>query len=291
MYNPVLGRFLSEDPIGYESGDVNLYRYVQDNPPNATDPTGLDEKEARERALLQFQFGVPTDKDAPLAVKIYSPKSAPIGLSFADETFWAVIRDQMSGKPGIGVDSDAGKNIARENAAAKAMMEWQSLKGLDLQIYYVGNSDKGPEEFLKDAAKKGYGSVNVFFGHGNGGVNFDLTAALKNLENPGNAAPPLFGIGSCFAARYNREIPKENQIPNAPDNKDELSGVQTPRFWTPMIEAADKIIRERLGAGAKLQVNLYFGEMSMNSYDVDLGLRFKNWAPHPNRYQDWKWKK
>jgi uncharacterized protein RhaS with RHS repeats len=30
-------------PLGFDAGDANLYRYVINNPTNATDPTGLDE--------------------------------------------------------------------------------------------------------------------------------------------------------------------------------------------------------------------------------------------------------
>ena len=40
FYLPLLGRFISRDPIAYEAG-INLYEYVEDNPTNATDPTGL----------------------------------------------------------------------------------------------------------------------------------------------------------------------------------------------------------------------------------------------------------
>ena len=40
-YDPEVGRFISEDPIGFEGGDVNLYAYVQNNPINAVDPSGL----------------------------------------------------------------------------------------------------------------------------------------------------------------------------------------------------------------------------------------------------------
>ena len=35
--------FLSEDPIGFNAGDANLYRYVFNNPVNAIDPLGLGE--------------------------------------------------------------------------------------------------------------------------------------------------------------------------------------------------------------------------------------------------------
>jgi len=40
-YDPMEGRFISKDPIGFEGGDVNLFGYVQNNPINATDPIGL----------------------------------------------------------------------------------------------------------------------------------------------------------------------------------------------------------------------------------------------------------
>jgi RHS repeat-associated protein len=40
-YVPNLGRFGSEDPTGFRSGDPNLYRYAHDDPSNASDPTGL----------------------------------------------------------------------------------------------------------------------------------------------------------------------------------------------------------------------------------------------------------
>ncbi|MEQ1698414.1 MAG: FG-GAP-like repeat-containing protein [Hyphomicrobiaceae bacterium] len=39
-YDPVLGRFLQEDPIGFESGDMNIYRYVGGNPLRYRDPSG-----------------------------------------------------------------------------------------------------------------------------------------------------------------------------------------------------------------------------------------------------------
>ncbi|WP_153559314.1 RHS repeat-associated core domain-containing protein [Roseimaritima sediminicola] len=44
-YDPITGRWLSQDPIGFNAGDANLYRYVGNGPTEATDPSGLDERE------------------------------------------------------------------------------------------------------------------------------------------------------------------------------------------------------------------------------------------------------
>jgi RHS repeat-associated protein len=38
----VAGRWISQDPIGFEGGDVNLYRYVGNNPVRWLDPVGLE---------------------------------------------------------------------------------------------------------------------------------------------------------------------------------------------------------------------------------------------------------
>jgi RHS repeat-associated protein len=40
-YDPHTGRFISQDPLSFAAGDVNLYRYVTNSPTNFTDPTGL----------------------------------------------------------------------------------------------------------------------------------------------------------------------------------------------------------------------------------------------------------
>jgi len=40
-YDPMAGRFISKDPIGFYGDDVNLYNYLWDNPVNFTDPFGL----------------------------------------------------------------------------------------------------------------------------------------------------------------------------------------------------------------------------------------------------------
>jgi RHS repeat-associated protein len=57
-YNPSIQRFVSEDPIEFQGGDINLYAYVGSNPLSATDPLGL----------LKF-------KPASCEILYYRPKS------------------------------------------------------------------------------------------------------------------------------------------------------------------------------------------------------------------------
>jgi hypothetical protein len=54
---------LTSDPLGFEAGDANLYRYVGNSPTNATDPSGLKTRAEWEQAaqnLIGFKPGSPT---------------------------------------------------------------------------------------------------------------------------------------------------------------------------------------------------------------------------------------
>ncbi len=43
-FSPNLGRWLQDDPIGFEAGDANLYRFVGNSPTDYTDPSGLQKQ-------------------------------------------------------------------------------------------------------------------------------------------------------------------------------------------------------------------------------------------------------
>jgi RHS repeat-associated protein len=49
-YDPGVGRFLSEDPLGFNAG-INFFRYVNNSTPNATDPTGLWSTDAHHQII------------------------------------------------------------------------------------------------------------------------------------------------------------------------------------------------------------------------------------------------
>ena len=68
-YNPALQRFISEDPIGFAGGDINLYGYVSNRPIDSVDPEGTS---------LFYDHGVETFDAALIAG--YSPLKA-LGLA------------------------------------------------------------------------------------------------------------------------------------------------------------------------------------------------------------------
>jgi RHS repeat-associated protein len=58
-YNPTLGRFMQPDPIGLAGGDLNLYRYVRNNPVNWVDLMGLDwRKELKDIFVKASSIGI-----------------------------------------------------------------------------------------------------------------------------------------------------------------------------------------------------------------------------------------
>lgn len=57
-YDAAIGRFMSEDPIGFAGGDSNLYRYVGNIPIDSTDPDGLKKKEQSEPTFKKINNAI-----------------------------------------------------------------------------------------------------------------------------------------------------------------------------------------------------------------------------------------
>ena len=57
-YSPTLQRWIEQDPLGYDAGDSDFYRYVGNGPTNLTDPTGLEAISISDRrAVDPSKFG------------------------------------------------------------------------------------------------------------------------------------------------------------------------------------------------------------------------------------------
>jgi RHS repeat-associated protein len=99
-YDPSTGRYIQSDPIGLAAGDLNLYRYVFNNPVNSVDPYGLDTLLLGVGGSLAFRGGV--EGSAGIAVNVDNPASPAIGgftsaavaggLNVSGDVFVGIIR-------------------------------------------------------------------------------------------------------------------------------------------------------------------------------------------------------
>lgn len=111
-YDPMNGRFTSEDPIGFLGMDLNLFRYVTNNPTNLIDPKGLlfwgliNAGEIYGQEAVEYYAQIAID---PCASEI-SKFAALTGGLFAslwtpetsDKTFWTLFMAAGLRAPGIG---------------------------------------------------------------------------------------------------------------------------------------------------------------------------------------------
>lgn len=75
-YDGNLGRFISEDPIGFAGGDVNLYGYVGNGPLGAKDPLGLE-------ASFWNEIADSADQSIEYATAYYQPDPHAINSNTA----------------------------------------------------------------------------------------------------------------------------------------------------------------------------------------------------------------
>jgi len=104
-YSPILGRFIEPDPIGFQAGDNNFYRFVGNGPVGRNDPMGL------------ITISVGGNLDLHLGV-VHIGFGADVNIGL-----WYGIPMDLSGSvtagggPGIGAGAGAGGHATITNAA------------------------------------------------------------------------------------------------------------------------------------------------------------------------------
>jgi len=173
-YSPSLGRFLQRDPVGY-SADINIYRYVLNNPILFNDPLGLD---------VWIEGASPGEPGAHESINVGDPNGNYDSFSFGFTGRLSpkyglegeVYRDPLKGGP---IDSRFyRKTSVAEDASIRTSLESQ----IGTKMAYTPWSTcrtYSQNEFLR-IVREGYGQST------SPPVSSHIVA-----ENPASAVPPV----------------------------------------------------------------------------------------------------
>ena len=119
-YDPEVGRFISEDPLGFAGRDLNLYVYALNNPILFVDPWGLcaGDSNAFGDVLRGAEFGVRA--------------AARVTLDVADMVFWDTVQAVTMAYGGKFIKFPAGGAYAIGN----------SVNAIKLPVQVVGFQER-----------------------------------------------------------------------------------------------------------------------------------------------------
>ncbi|MFC7339374.1 RHS repeat-associated core domain-containing protein [Haloferula chungangensis] len=143
-YDPALGRWLSEDPLGIEGG-VNLYGYVGADPANAWDPYGLASWSDHVQAFKEIGWGQRFE-DLKLGAMATADGFIPFSDPFADSGSYDPCAD------GAGFSKNAGEFAFAAATSAGGGGSIQMLRG-GRALNVVGGSGRQGIYVFKDASR------------------------------------------------------------------------------------------------------------------------------------------
>jgi RHS repeat-associated protein len=167
VYSASLGRFLQADPIRFSAGDVNLYRYVSNNPVNYRDSLGLSPQSQATwmtvGATTGFILSLPADFFADLysgggAIALNPAMTAAMttGGAAAGAAIDSLINGSSSGSscPSGGGNNTPGNNQAQNKQFRDAVKDVEKQIGRKL-------SDTEKQQLHREISGQGYGYHDI----------------------------------------------------------------------------------------------------------------------------------
>ncbi len=189
--DPVTGRWVSQDPIRWQAGDENLYRYVRNNPASAVDPSG--EQECDENCNVRTLSGWDTATEAekfiatvaildPMVVQYWYQEHGWGGNVFDRNLYPAGLKSP----PGIQMIADDWGHYFRW----PALVTKDKTRGLSARIKIAkdGKYKERAEEFIRQIqteAHKGAGGWVISKGNVSG--EFGQVDALIEYQHAAGA--------------------------------------------------------------------------------------------------------
>ena len=141
-YDPRLGRFLQEDPLGFGGGDTNLYSYAFSDPINFLDPTGLRGSACPPQGGAeprQIDFGI-----NPRAITITPTAHVPrlFKIQFRKNGVHLITRVRQRSKESDSQFEDRVRAIVRQRGIVKFVPQAPAAPKSDLSEKYRSRRPK-----------------------------------------------------------------------------------------------------------------------------------------------------
>lgn len=151
-YDPDIGRFLSEDPLGFTAGDHTLYGYVSNNPLVANDPDG---------EIANFIIGAPIGGGGELLSQYLESKIT--GEPFEPDIFRVSVA-AGAGAAGVGVAKAVGTVFSTASRLHQAGRVGASSVS-EVGIGYLADRLNGDQTTVNGSlARAGFGAVGGIAG-------------------------------------------------------------------------------------------------------------------------------
>jgi RHS repeat-associated protein len=183
-YDPQVGRFISEDPIGFDGGDVNLMAYAGNNPVMRIDPLGL------------WTLGINFGGNAGVGFGGGGVMSLNFGWSSKDG-FSFSLTSTASGGAVAGAGASVGIGVTYTNAS--------NVNQLNGSSSLIGRSGLGPVTIEGVAGSDYNGVTGTFnigrpFGYTASSISTSTTSAIYQYSN-GVQSIGNTGINSIWSSK------------------------------------------------------------------------------------------
>ena len=238
-YDPMVGRFISEDPIGFSAGDTNLYRYVNNSPTNFTDPSG---------EWANFAIGAAIGAGLDLGVQLWQN-----GGDFSKIKWDSVLISGISGAIGGGI----GGALLKQGTSLAARTALNAGVGFNLGYY----GKMGENAWRGEDLTQGTMQAGIFGGLGGAAgelIPAGIQGGWRKLAYPSNLgkAGTQLGGQTVHYDLSNWENALKGDLSHLPD----LKNIKQLMDWNP--SQSEAVLQREV---EKIRLNLLKSNNDLNS--------------------------